>query len=127
MRDSLDSHIKVMVIHHLTTFREAVAELISQDPGLIVVGQGATTEDALSIIERFHPEILLLDMDIPEDMRSFAHQLIIIHPEIKIIEMTYSETGKADLPIDVPEIYAHIRNDTTVLDLTEMIHKIAQT
>ncbi len=41
------------------------AELLRRDPGLAVVGQAATAEQALPVISKLRPDIALVDVELP--------------------------------------------------------------
>jgi len=45
-------------------FREGLAELLNKPPGLSVVGQCASSTEALSLIKAAQPTIVLLDFDL---------------------------------------------------------------
>lgn len=45
--------------------REGTAELLERDPGLTVVGQAASAEQALSLIFSLRPDVALVDVELP--------------------------------------------------------------
>ncbi len=46
--------------------REALAELLAREPDLVVVGQAASAREALEQVERARPDVLVLDVGLPD-------------------------------------------------------------
>jgi two-component system, NarL family, response regulator DevR len=57
--------IRIVVVEDHALVREGTAELLRRDPGLAVVGQAATAEQALPVISRLRPDIALVDVELP--------------------------------------------------------------
>ena len=60
------SKIRVLVVDDAATFRRAVAEELNADPELEVVGTAADGRAALGKIAQLHPDVVLLDVEMPE-------------------------------------------------------------
>jgi|SRR5215831_1876333 len=63
-------------------FRQGLGQLIEQQPDFTIVGEAADGRTALDLIERLHPEIALLDLDMPE-LDGFAVALRVRQLELK--------------------------------------------
>jgi DNA-binding NarL/FixJ family response regulator len=48
-------------------FREGIASILQRNLHIEVVGQGATSDEALELAQRLEPDVLLLDVEIPGD------------------------------------------------------------
>lgn len=57
--------IRVIVVEDHALVREGTAELLERDPQFAVVGQAASAEEALSLIGRLHPDVALVDVELP--------------------------------------------------------------
>ena len=58
--------LRVLVVDDSLTYRTIVAGALRQIPGVEVVGVAANGKIALQKIERLHPEVLTLDVEMPE-------------------------------------------------------------
>jgi two-component system, NarL family, nitrate/nitrite response regulator NarL len=59
--------IRVVLVDDHAVVRAGLRMLIESRPGLLVVGEAATTTDALVVAEREQPDIILLDLDLGGD------------------------------------------------------------
>jgi len=58
--------IRVAVVDPYPIFREAVVQTITRCPELLLVAQGASAADARAAVREAEPDILLIDISIPE-------------------------------------------------------------
>ena len=52
--------MRVLVVAEPSMFEEGIGELLRQEPGLEIVGQGADAQEAVRLIEECHPDVILL-------------------------------------------------------------------
>jgi len=57
--------ITVFIVDRQTLYRQGVRQALSADEGLSVVGDCAPGAEALTLIEAFAPNVVLLDVDLP--------------------------------------------------------------
>lgn len=57
--------VTVVVVEDHALVREGTAELLQRDPGLSVVGQAGSGEEALKLLSDLRPDIALVDMELP--------------------------------------------------------------
>jgi DNA-binding NarL/FixJ family response regulator len=70
-------------------FRQGLRELLERKTGYVIVGEATTGREALAKVDELRPDILLLDIQMPElDGVAVARQLRETHPEVKIIMLT---------------------------------------
>lgn len=58
--------IRLMIVDDSEVVRVGLAAVLSQDPDLELVGQASTSEDAVALAARIEPDLVLLDVRIPE-------------------------------------------------------------
>jgi DNA-binding NarL/FixJ family response regulator len=63
----MGQEIRILLLHDQSLFREGLRRLLRDEPGFQIVGSCASTREALAVLEREHPDIVLLDCDIGED------------------------------------------------------------
>ena len=59
------SPIGVLIADDHAMFRESVAEMLSLDPGIVVVGQAENGAEAVSLVQEKSPEVVVLDVEMP--------------------------------------------------------------
>ena len=82
-------HVAVIDDHPL--FREGVAHTLSIQPGIEVVGEGASAADALAIAAARLPDVMLLDVSMPGGGLDAARRIAAAFPVIKLVMLTVSE------------------------------------
>ena len=62
----MEEKIKILLIddHHI--FREGVKKIIEMEEDLMVVGEGSDGEEALALVEELHPDVVLMDINMPK-------------------------------------------------------------
>lgn len=57
--------IRIVVVEDHALVREGTAELLGRDPGLVVVGQAGSAEEALTLVQEVRPDVALVDVELP--------------------------------------------------------------
>ncbi|HCU94245.1 MAG TPA: DNA-binding response regulator [Actinobacteria bacterium] len=57
--------VRIVVVEDHALVREGTAELLERDPGLTVVGQASSAEEALKLIGGQRPDVALVDVELP--------------------------------------------------------------
>jgi two-component system, chemotaxis family, protein-glutamate methylesterase/glutaminase len=61
-----ETSIRVLIVDDTITYRKIVGDLLNDLPGVEVVGTAANGKIALQKIEQLHPDLLTLDLEMPE-------------------------------------------------------------
>lgn len=85
--------IRVLVVDDHPLFREGVAEILSRDPGVEVIAQGATADEAVRLASTYLPDILLLDIEIPGGGINAIQRVAAKCPVTHIVMLTASENN----------------------------------
>lgn len=61
----MEKMIRILLIddHHI--FREGVKKIIEMEDDFIVVGEGSDGEEALELVEQLHPDVIMMDINMP--------------------------------------------------------------
>jgi DNA-binding NarL/FixJ family response regulator len=59
------SAIRVLIADDQALFREGLRTLLSTRPEIDVVGEAPNGEEALALVERLHPDVVLMDLRMP--------------------------------------------------------------
>lgn len=66
MNSELSAEIRIVVVDDHTLFRRGLVGLLTEMEGFQVVGEASNGRDALSVIKAQNPNIVLLDVNMPE-------------------------------------------------------------
>ncbi|NKM44124.1 response regulator [Rhizobium leguminosarum bv. viciae] len=83
--------ITIGVVDDHPLFREGVTRSLSEISGFIVVGEGASSDDAAMIASDNHPDIMLLDVSMPGGGLSAISDVLARSPTTKVLMLTVSE------------------------------------
>jgi DNA-binding NarL/FixJ family response regulator len=94
-----DDAVPVLVVDDQPPFRTAAKSVVRVTPGFEVVGEAETGEEALELVEQLHPQLILMDINMPGiNGIETTRRIIEAHPEIKVILL--STYVADDLPAD---------------------------
>jgi len=62
----MSADVRIVVVDDHTLFRRGLVGLLSEMEGFQVVGEASNGQDALSVVELHKPDIILLDVNMPE-------------------------------------------------------------
>jgi DNA-binding NarL/FixJ family response regulator len=57
--------IRLLLVDDLVIFRQGLAALINLEPDIEVVGEASNGEEAISLAETLHPDVILMDVRMP--------------------------------------------------------------
>ncbi len=75
-----DSIIQILVVEHRSVVSSGIVAVLSSDPGLHVVGKAGNEAEMLRLCEKYHPDLVTIDVDLPgessgtELIRTLRHQ-----------------------------------------------------
>jgi two-component system, NarL family, nitrate/nitrite response regulator NarL len=84
--------IRTAIVDDHPLFREGVAKLLARTPGVEIVADGSTAVDAVNIARELVPNVLLLDLKLPDDGAAAASTIAREHPSVRIVILTASDS-----------------------------------
>jgi NarL family two-component system response regulator LiaR len=83
------TRIRVLIVDDHDMLREGLASFLSAYPDLELAGQAASGGEALHTCETAHPDVILMDLKMPEmDGVQTTRRILERHPKMKIIALT---------------------------------------
>jgi len=83
--------ITVGIVDDHPLFREGVTRSLSEIKDFLVIGEGATSDDAAMIAADKHPDVMLVDVSMPGGGLSAIGEILQHSPSTKVLMLTASE------------------------------------
>jgi DNA-binding NarL/FixJ family response regulator len=81
--------VRVLIADDQALFREALAALLTVQPGIEVVGEAADGREAVAAAGRLRPDVVLMDLRMPVlDGVAATRQLRVDHPGVRVLALT---------------------------------------
>jgi two-component system, NarL family, response regulator NreC len=122
-----DTTIRVLLVDDHTIVRQGVRALLSGVPDVWVVGEAASGEEALPLIDQLHPDVIIMDLEMPgagglSTIRQLAERdesprilVLTMHPETEALVETL-EAGAS----------GYLMKDAAETDLVDAIRTVAR-
>ncbi len=119
--------IRVLIVDDHTVVREGSRQLLEQDHALDVVGEAGTGEDAVRLANRLDPDVVLLDLALPDITGvEAARQIRVCCPEVKIVVLSaYDDQDYVVAAMDVGAA-AYLLKTVRGQDVIDAIHAVQQ-
>ena len=89
----MPDRIRMVLVDDHPLFREGVATTLAGEPDIEVLGQGVCADDALRLVKKYLPDIILLDISMPGGGIEAARQISDSCPVVKIMSGRYFFTS----------------------------------
>ena len=110
--------LRILIVDDHLVVRMGLSALISLEPGMTVVGDAEDGESALELVERLHPDIVVMDIMMPHmNGLEATARIAAAHPETRILLLTtFSASGEVVQALDTGA-HGAIFNDCMILVL----------
>lgn len=93
--------LRILVVDDASAVRRLLADVLSSDPGLEVVGMAANGREGLAKIESLKPDAVILDVEMPElDGLSTLRELRPVHPRLPVVMFSSQTEEGAKVTLD---------------------------
>lgn len=119
--------VKVLIVDDHTLMRLGIRRLLETMPDIEIVGDAQNGEEALKLIKKHNPAVVLLDMKMPGmDGWEVICRLKKTHPEIKVIALT--SVNSETMPSKVLQLGAmgYLTKTSTAEEILEAIQSVSQ-
>ena len=87
----MTDQLSIIVVDDHAIFRKGVLETLGHHADLKIIGEGASRDDALLLVEKLRPDIALIDLSMPGGGIQATRDIHTRYPSVKIIILTVSE------------------------------------
>ena len=117
--------IKVLLVDDHRILREGLRVLLSEQPGLIVVGDASDGEEALALVAESHPDVVVMDMVMPRMGGLEATALIRrLHPEVRVLILSMYDDDEYVQRVIQAGASGYVLKGVAADDLVRAIHEV---
>jgi two-component system NarL family response regulator len=119
--------IRVIIVEDQRIVRELLCAMLAGEPDTSVVGQARTGGEALELADRLQPDVVLLDIGLPDiDGIAVMQNLRSRHPATRVIALSiHDEQGYVEGMLDAGAS-GYVLKSATVEELRHAIRAVAQ-
>lgn len=100
MSKKIPPAIRVLVVDDHTIVREGICHLLAAQGDIEIVGQAANGEQALAQVAALHPDVVLMDIAMPQmDGLQATQKITAAFPQTRVLVLTQHETPEYIVPL----------------------------
>jgi two-component system, NarL family, response regulator LiaR len=121
----MDNPIRVLVVDDHPVVRRGIRSLLAEEEGIQVIGEAINGKEAIQQVEELHPDVILMDLVMPEmgGVEAIQH-ITAAHPEARILVMTSFAADDKVFPSIKAGALGYLLKDSDPEDLIRMIHQV---
>jgi NarL family two-component system response regulator LiaR len=121
----VDPTIRVLVADDHAIVRKGIRTLLDTEPGIEVVGEARDGNQAIIETRRLHPDVILMDLVMPNmDGIAAIRHIIARQPETRILVLTSFATDDKLFPAIKAGALGYLLKDSSPHDLVQAIHQV---
>jgi len=121
----MSNPIRVLVVDDHPVVRRGIKSLLAEENDIDVVGEATNGKEAIQQVDQLHPDVILMDLVMPEMNGVEAIQGITASsPEARILVMTSFAADDKVFPSIKAGALGYLLKDSDPEDLVRMIHQV---
>ncbi|MDX3227408.1 response regulator transcription factor [Streptomyces sp. ME19-01-6] len=119
--------VRVIVVDDHTVMRAGVVALLAGEDGIEIVGEAGDGRAALELVERYAPDVALIDLRMPVlDGVGATAEIVVRHPRTRVLILTTYDTDRdIERGVEAGAI-GYLLKDTTREQLADAIRSAAR-
>lgn len=121
------SQIRLLIVDDHPLFRQGLRDVLETDSQMSVVGEAADGEVAIQVTDQLHPDVILMDINLPTTNGLQVTRQIKAHqPEVKVIMITGYDDAEQVFHAIRAGASAYCPKDITPESLIRTIHAVRE-
>lgn len=87
----MNEKYRIAIVDDHPIVRAGVVRVLEKEPSFVIVGEGASAEDAIRLAQDELPDVMLIDVSMPGGGINAAQEISASCPAVKIVFLTVSE------------------------------------
>lgn len=117
--------IKVLIVDDHAIVRKGIRALLATEPNIQVLGEAKDGREAITEVERLHPDVILMDLVMPEmDGIEAIRQITGRQPGSRILVLTSFATDEKVFPAIKAGALGYLLKDSNPEELVQAIHQV---
>lgn len=117
--------IKVIIVDDHKLIREVVSLLLNKQPGIVLVGEAKSGEDAIKLAKEKNPDVILMDVRMPGIGGIHATSKILVNsPDVKIIALTSCDNEPFPIAMLKAGAKGYLTKGATLEKMTQAINTV---
>lgn len=119
--------IRLLIVDRMLLFREGLARLLGDEPGIEVVGTSSDVTNVMEKLSELRPDVILIDMEPDTHMFIEAiHRISEQRPETKVCVLTYSTDSDSLFHAIRSGALGYVTKDVPLEQLVQALTIVAQ-
>ena len=120
-----DGPVRLLLVDDHEMVRTGLRTFLGLQPDMEVVGEAGSAEQALALVPRLRPHILLLDLVLPGMTGIEAvHRLRAAHPDVKVVVLTSYAGQESVLPAVRAGVSGYLLKDVGPAELADALRAV---
>ncbi len=119
--------LKLLIVDDQPLIRRALAMTLQCEPDIEVVGQAADGQEAIEQAARLHPDVIIMDLQMPHVSGVEACRIITAHnPDVRIVVLTVFDQDELVFDAIMAGAHAYLLKDATedlILETIRAVHR----
>jgi two-component system, NarL family, nitrate/nitrite response regulator NarL len=120
----MPNSIRTAIIDDHPLFREGVINLLTATPGIEVVSYGSTAAEAIGIATDLAPDVLLIELKLPDDGTAAVTEIARAHPSIRIVILTVSDSNSDLTAMLQLGVHGYLLKGCTGQDIVRAVQRV---
>jgi len=87
--------LQIVIVDDHEIVRKGLRATLEGHPGWQIIGEAANGREALAVVEKFKPDVVVMDISMPElNGLETTRQLLMIEPRARVLVLTLHETDQ---------------------------------
>lgn len=122
----VNAHVRVLVADDEPDLRDALTDLLAQEPSLALVGSAADADEAVSLAEREQPDVALVDVNMPAGGGPrAAREIVRTSPRTRVIALSAFEDRATVLEMLRAGAVGYLVKGMGGEEIVDSIHRVA--